>query len=271
MRTALFTTSIGLGDIINVKGTLDPIKDQFSEIRINFHRDIIQRVQRNADYNKFLDDLGVLFFSEYPYILDNGSHYHHIGGDPFTDNGIIPTKPELGHILCKGTPLNLGEEYVVLTTKIRSMPRRCWNAKELWDTIRQISVKYKIVVLGEKIVEMNADHLSLGADNIYGIYQDILSNIPNDRIVDLTFPSLGITSPILSRVQQDCLIMQDAKFVITLGIGGNFTMANAVAKTIGFRVDHDSIGNVIYDGKIYPNNMVTRNWGLFIKKLKENQ
>src|SRR6202041_1585434 len=93
MKSVLMTTSIGLGDIINLKGTMDPIKNQYSEIIVNFHRPIIQRVKRNIDYNDFLDQIGDLFFSESPYVLDNGIHFHNLNGDPFTDNDIKPTKP----------------------------------------------------------------------------------------------------------------------------------------------------------------------------------
>lgn len=268
MRNILITTPIGLGDLIYLKGSLDPIKDQFSEIRINFHRDIIQWFKKNDDYNKFLDEIGNLFFSELPYVLDSGNYPFRPSPETYANYKIIPQKPALSHLLCKGQPLDVEEEYIVLTTKIRYLSREGFNGPQLWDIIRQLSQKHKIVVLGEKQVEMNGEYLIDTSRYVYSIYPDIIANVPADRLIDLTISSLGITSPVLSQIQQDCLIMNKAKFIITLGIGGNFCMASAVGNIIGFRIDNEPIANIIYDGKTYPNCFISREWNPFIQALQ---
>ena len=93
---------------------------------------------------------------------------------------------------------------------------------------------------------MNPGYMEIGKNDVYSIYDSIIANVPADRIIDLSVPALGISSPKLSNIQQDCLIMSQAKFVVTLGVGGSFCMATSVASTIGFRLDDDSIANVVF-------------------------
>jgi hypothetical protein len=269
MRTLSATVSIGLGDIIYFKAAFDRVKSEFSEIRLNFHRHIIGSAGRNLDYNKFLDDIGQLFFSEPPYVISNTVLPLTENTRIYTDNKISPCKPELGYLLCKGTPLDLGEPYIVLTTKLRYFPRPTFDqyANGIWEILKELSQKHKIVVLGEREVEMNTEYLCHTSNIIYSIYDDIMANIPKDRLVDLTIPALGITSPSLSQIQQDCLIMREAKFVMTLGVGGNFCMATAVANTIGYRVDGEEIADMIF-AQTYPNAIITKDWSLFSETLK---
>jgi hypothetical protein len=269
MRKMALTIPIGLGDLIYLKGSLDPVRDQFSEIRFRFGRHIISGFGRNNDYNKFLDDIGQLFFSEPPYILDDGAYPFVENISIYSNHGIIPQKPELAHLLCQGISIEDGYEYIVMTTKLRYFPRNSFNniSTKLWNTLRALAEKYKIVVLGEREVEMNKEYLHHTSQHIYSIYNDIVSNIPSERLVDLTIPALGITSPTLSQVQQDCLIMRNAKLVLTLGVGGNFCMATAVANSVGYRVDSEPIADEVF-AKEYPNAFITKDWNKFIQRLE---
>jgi hypothetical protein len=139
----------------------------------------------------------------------------------------------------------------------------------LWKIVNKVlqDRHYKLVVLGEKVVEMNPEYQHYTDRYIYSIYQDIMSHVGADRIVDLTFPALGITSPNLTQFLQDCLILNQAKFVITLGVGGNFCMATAVANTIGYRLDNDEIADLIFKNEL-PNAFVTKEFDRFINRIK---
>lgn len=270
MRNLAITIPIGLGDLIYIKAALDSIKNQFSQIKINFNKNIIKSVGRDLEYCQFLDEIGQLFFTEAPYSLDDTTHTFCEYIRLYMDNKISPCKPELGHLLCKGVSLQIDGEYIVLTTKTRYFSRDIFDrhAQELWNTIKSLSKKYKIVILGEREVQMNIEYQYHGDKYIYSIYDDIKKNVDHNQLIDLTIPALGITSPTLSKIQQDCLIMKEAKFVITLGIGGNFCMATAVANTIGYRVDDEPIADMVFN-KEYSNAMITKNWTTFINKLKE--
>jgi|SRR5579859_935428 len=269
MKALGVSIPIGLGDIIYLKGAFEKIKSQYSCIGINFNRNIINSIDRDPKYNTFLDDIGQLFFSEYPYKL-NGNYpfYEHIL--IYTNFGILPQKPELSHLLCKGNPLQLDSEYIVITTKLRYFPRGTFDSYSpiLWNIVAQLTKKYKLVVLGERQVEMNQEYQHHTSQHIYSIYESIKNNVASDKLVDLTIPALGITSPTLVQIQQDCLIMNQAKFIITLGVGGNFCMATAVGNTIGYRVDEEPIADIVFNQE-YPNAVVTKSWDRFIQKLKE--
>jgi hypothetical protein len=266
MKTFKATIHIGLGDIIYTRGQFDPVKHLYDRIEISFNKMLYGLHDDN--YPIFLNDLGKLLFSEHPYVLTDADHPHLNPVDMAKE--AKPCKPDLKNILCKGNSLNLGSEYIVLTTKLRYFRRNIFNSlsNELFNTIKELSNKYKIVVLGEKIIEMNNEYKFWGNNEIYSIYDDIIKNIPADKLVDLTIPALGITSPKLSQVQQDCLIMKEAKLVISLGVGGNFCMATAVANTVGYRTDNDPIANAAFDRE-YPDAIITKNWTYFIETLKK--
>jgi hypothetical protein len=269
-----------LGEIINIKYHLDLIKNQYDQIKLSFHTKLWEGglhmeapdwPHKKQLWDKLLADLGKLFFSEPPYILELDSPVY--GGDCgvlVQKLGLTPQKAEMAHFLCKGAPLNLGEEYIVITTKLRQLEKYLFLplSVELWKVLRELSKKYKIVVLGERVVEMRKEYDNIKS-SVFGIYEQIIANLPADRIVDLTVPALGETVSDITQIQQDCLIMNEAKFCITLGIGGNTCMAQSVAKmVIGFRTDTAIFADIIYS-KEYPNAIVTKNWLHFIKTLKK--
>jgi len=271
MSILRITIPIGLGDIIYVKAMLDAIPNRYDQIKIKYHREIIQSYKFDPGYNKFLDDIGALFFSNPPYVITEEP------GIPFyglvsicQDHGITPVKPRLQHLMCKGEPLQIDGEYIVMVTKVRYLSRHLLDTKvmEMWNIIKQLSTKYKIVILGEREVQMHAGYVQIGTNDVYSIYDSIKHHVPEDRIIDLSIPALGISSPSLSQIRQDCLIMNKAKFVITLGVGGGFCMATAVANVIGYREDSDSIANVVFSSE-YPDAVVTGSWNRFIYKLGE--
>ena len=272
MSILSITVPIGLGDIIYLKAMLDTVKHRYSQIKIKFHREIIQSYLFDPRLSHFLNEIGTLFFSEPPYVLTDEP------GIPFygmvsicNDNNIVAIKPNLRHLLCKGEPLELDTEYIVIVTKVRYLSRDKLDTRvnEMWHLIQELSKKCKIVILGEQQVEMNPGYMEIGKNDVYSIYDSIIANVPADRIIDLSVPALGISSPKLSNIQQDCLIMSQAKFVVTLGVGGSFCMATSVASTIGFRLDDDSIANVVF-GNCYesPDTFICKDWDRFIHHLR---
>jgi hypothetical protein len=267
-----------LGEILTIKFYLDQVKHQYSKIILSFHKQLWDVAvhteapgwkEKEILWSKFLDQLGELFFSEPPYVLEPistkyGGNVEHI----LEACHLTPKKIEMGHLLCKGTSLNIGE-YLVLTTKVREADRHIFAplSIQFWHTLRNLSAKYKIVILGERQVEMRKEY---GNDKnvVYSIYEDAICNLPKDRIVDLTVPALSETVTDLAKLQQDCLIMKEAKCVITVGIGGNFTLATAVSNlAVGFRTDKNVYGDVVFN-RDYPNAIITKDWNRFIEVLK---
>lgn len=269
-----------LGEIINIKYHLDLVKNQYDKIILSFHKQLWSEglhteapdwEEKRKLWDKYLLDIGKLFFSEPPYVLLNVStKWGGDAGDLIRKLKLTPQKATMPHLLCKGASLNLGEEYIVITTKIRYLDKKIFypHSISLWQTLNELSKKYKIVILGERVVEMRKEYLS-SQNSIFCIYDQIISNLPQERLVDLTVPALGETVSDLKQIQQDCLIMNEAKFVVNLGIGGNSCMSLASAKmTIGFRFDNIWLSDFLYHNKEYPDAIVTKDWDHFIKTLK---
>jgi hypothetical protein len=279
MKTLSLSIPTSLGEIINSKWHLDTVKNQYAIININFntsiwdvclHTEALDWEYKKSLWNKFLDDIGNLFFSERPYLINRKINY------PFFDVGrlverlnIFPQKAEMGYLLCDGYSLNLEEEYIVITTKARQLNKSIFFSKspQLWNVLYKLSQKYKIVILGERLVEIRKEYGDGAA--VFSIYEQIIVNLPNDRILDLTVPALGETVADLKDIRQDCLIMKEAKFVITLGVGGNFCMSTASSNmSVGFRTDDLEFTNAIYK-KEYPNAIITKDWSYFIQTLEK--
>src|SRR5271166_865391 len=116
MRKTQISIAIGLGDHIMVRGYMDTIKDQFSEIRISHHNPILSTYRNNDQkYRDFMTDLGKLIFSEKPYIFESTQYKHRSQPEIIKEFNITPQKPNLSHLLCRGDLLNLQEPYIVLT------------------------------------------------------------------------------------------------------------------------------------------------------------
>lgn len=268
-----------LGEIINFKQHLDSVKDGYDQIKLGFatglwddglHTESPDWAEKKVLWEKYLFDIGQLFFSEPPYVLEKPNKWGGSIESLIERYSITPQKCEMAHLLCKGTPLNLGEDYVVVTTKVRGINPNFFQQKssELWNTLRQLSQRNRIVILGERKVEIRKEYeanYNSGRESLpFGLYDDIIANVPANRITDLTVPSLGETVSDLSQVQQDCLIMNQAKCVICVGIGGNSCLANAVSNmSVGFRMDNISFGDAVFTRE-YPNCIVTKNWPYFI-------
>lgn len=270
-----------LGEIINFKWHLDLVRPNYDKIVVSFHTDLLKTglhsttpdwAHKQALWNKYLTDIGQLFFSEPPYErLPTSKKF---GGDIthlIAKLHLRPRKAELGHLLCRGTPLNIGE-YVVITTKTREIQRAQFDqiAPRFWEVMKAILPKYKIVILGEKKVEIRKEYERLRI-RPFGLYDDIIKHLPpnTSQIVDLTVPALGEVVSDLKQIQQDCLIMQQAKFVISFGIGGNHCLSTAVSNmAIGYRTDNVEYNNTIFDNKEYPNAIITKDADRFLGALK---
>ena len=267
MRLFQAALHTGIGDVIMAKTQIEPVKSNFDRIEMTFSKYWLSMHDQN--YTEFLNNLWKLLFTDPVYVLTEGS-FPLLSPMDFHNQGFPLQEPRLGHLLCNGTSLNLGSDYIVLTTKIRYLSKTQLKniSNELWQTINLLSQKYKIVILGERTVEMSTEYLIHTSEQIFSMYDDIIRNVPADKLVDLSIPALGITSPDLKQFQQDCLIMKEAKFVVTFGVGGNFCMATAVANTVGYRQDTHDIFEIIYN-RVNNKNVIAKDFSKFISTLKQ--
>lgn len=266
----------GVGDFLIPRILLDNIKNNH-DIYVSYNRKIVEEFKNDDPaYHSFLQQLGELVFNRPPFRF-TAETYPWVGPiqllDIYKKYPNVPLiRPNLEYY-CQGTPLPITEEYLVLTTKIRILPKNHLLPllTRLWRTLN--SSKYKIVILGEREIEQSKEYSIPGLSNvIYGIYDQAKANLAADKVIDLTIPALGITVPSLEHIRQDMLIMKNAKATITFGCGGNFWMAVSVSNTIGYRRDNEYPTTQINDLICHPNfhrdNLITNDWSKFIEKLR---
>ncbi|HEY5267660.1 MAG TPA: hypothetical protein VII94_00820 [Candidatus Saccharimonadales bacterium] len=273
MKKLDLTLALGIGDNLVVRTYFNTIKHNYEQINITHSKPILQIFRDNdREYAKFVTEMGNLLFTQPPYRYNGWSNNYPVNVSQIVkDLKIIPIKPDLDHLLCVGTSLNLKEEYIVVTTKARCFNRSKFYplSVHLWGALKKLSEKYKIVILGEREVEKSKEYtMGINRDYVFGIYDQLITNIPADRIIDLSVPALGISVPEFSKIKQDCLIMKNAKAVVTLGIGGNLWLSAISSNmTIGYR---DDAGDQVMDtitNPSFPSMFLTKNFPEFIKKL----
>jgi len=269
MSKLAFEICIGLGDNLVIRIYFDTVKHLYDEIRISHSKEVVS-IYRDNDpaYYKFLDDIGTLLFSEPPYIFTHDKYPPIQRVHEIMTRARVPKKPNLDKCLCVGQSLNLEQEYIVLTTKVRCLSKTEFGSisSRLWAAIKRLSQKYKIVILGEREVEESKEYVGQ-KDTIFSIYESIISNLGKECLIDLTVPALGITTPELPKLQQDFLIMKEAKVNIAIGIGGNFWMSAAVGNTICYRVDDDTTIDLVSNPE-FPTMFATKNFQDFLNKLE---
>jgi hypothetical protein len=227
LKLALY---LGIGDIVLSKAALDSIKNQYDEIYISPYIALLEqfRPENQKEYLQFIKEFFTLLFSEPPYIITDDQSY-----SPFCPIAPI-VKPNLVKYLCTSTSIpDIPKPYFVLTTKVREYPYDVFEQDqlEIIRLLQKISLKYKPVILGERVVGMNAEYKSHGSNNIYSLYDTYKNNLD---CLDFTFPEVGITSPSLESIKSDCTIMHGAKFTFSVGLGGNLLLALSVGKVIGW-------------------------------------
>jgi hypothetical protein len=249
----IITTALGIGDLLYLKAAIDHAGKTFD---INPAMGLIKWCQRNADYADFTTQLCQLLFPGH--VVDNGPEFKSMV-EVYHQHGLQCVKPNLAELLPQGQSLQ--KDYLVMTTKVRYLSKEQYKLDQLLQTIGN----RQVVILGEREVELNLEYQidqSRGCAP-HSIYSELMK-LPNK--MDLTIPALGITSPDLIQYRQDALIMKEAKKIITLGIGGNFTTAISVGKTISYRPNSEWYSDHIFQ-KTYPDNFLTGHWPTFLQEI----
>lgn len=257
MKTTGFTIAVGLGDAIFIAAALNAIKDKYDKIYINPALHLAQSYKDNGvEYSAFYLKILSLLFTDPKFIINDTSKTFPYITTKTLFNTITPILPRFSKELTLESNQKIEGEYVVVTTKVRQLSRSLYDKTntQFLNAINTLSKKYKVVIIGEKIVEMNTEYKAYGPEYIYNIYDDLLKI---NNVIDLTIPKLGITVPEIENLKKDCSIMRDAKCVITFGCGGNFVLAIAVSNNfIGYRHDDYSFIDIALRNQ---NKIVTTN------------
>ena len=114
------------------------------------------------------------------------------------------------------------DNYVVLFTKVREYDRNMFNnlSKEFYMKLN--SMNYKIVIMGEKKVIYDGEYGLLGKNIVYSLYDDFISNISSEKIIDLTKDDYSPNNISLENILNDLSLISNSKKMILIGCGGFF-------------------------------------------------
>lgn len=265
---------VGIGDLIYIKSQLDLAKDNFDQINITFDDWVLSTYREDKyQYIDFLNQFSKLLFNDPFYKLNKGIFKFKTQMDIYQEYNLPPVIPNLKNILPLDKKNDFNYKYIVINTKCRylNIANYAEIYDEFWIIVKLIAKKYKIIVLGERVVEETKEYKIHGKDNVYSIYSDVLKNIPHDCLIDLTVPKLGITTPNLNKIRYDASIMRDAEFVINLGLGGSFCIASSVANLICYRFDNDLVADFLFgDYRAHNSSLITKNKKIFLEELKRH-
>lgn len=219
------TINGGIGDLIHSKAMLDGHRHRYEEIAVGIDHQKVAEA-RSPEYLRFANLLLSTLFQEPPYTVARGKDGAGMTPQSLAAHGWPVLMPDL-----RGT---LGESdesspYIVVTTKIRGWPRfRYLEIRDEFLTILEaIALRMPVVLVGEREIGTNAEYEHHGEDLIYSIYDD-LAGLTS---IDMTVPELGHTPPTWPTFVEHCRVMQGAERVLTLGTGGNVSMAMAFGRT----------------------------------------
>lgn len=275
MSNLSLVINCGLGDAFISRFLLEDIKSKYEEIIVYYNKDVLESYRNNEqEYYSFTHQIGTMVFNQTPLIYGGFKYFEPNLGDIHEFdlmsnkyNQQPVSRPNLSYY-CVGNPLDIGE-YIVITTKVRMLHKNLFLVlhSQFWEIINNSS--YKVVLLGEKIVETNLEYSGL-PNQVYSIYDIIINNVMPEKIVDLTIPALGKTSPNFNQMRQDLLIMQNAKRNVIFGEGGNLWMSLAVGNTLAYRQsnDDDPVGKTVRLLSNYQETFITKNWDQFIERSK---
>ena len=229
----------GIGDIIASKSVL---LDRAPLINVKINEGCLG-LRGGADYRVFLQNFAKLLFCEPEFCFQG------FGPEPptgWSDFGLDPKRLPFQTKLHENIQSPVSGKYICITTKSRG-PNGSTFFKEheiLVDGLKKISNNIKIVLLGEKEIEVNSEVAYLKNFNMISNIYDMAITIPG--IIDMTIPKLGLTSPTFDVFQRDCACMANSIAVINSGQGGNTVFSSAVARTVNLVENTTDPKNVYY-------------------------
>lgn len=274
MREYSLKINLGIGDIIYTKAALDNVKSKFDIINISPNYSVIDQYRGgNKKYRKFVDGLFFLFFNEEPYKIVNDQSLSLKSLIHLMEDGITLCKPDLINYLVDPTLYypKQTKDYITVSTKVRGLNAVDYVLKYrhlFIETLQSLEAHYSVFIIGEKRIGMNVEYLH-HINHIFSIYDDLKFSLRTPY--DITVNELGITSPNLVQLKDDCSLMSMAKTNICLGIGGNFGLAASVGNLINFRAtkgDAVDCTSIMYKNEINDRVFSTDNFELFINKLE---
>ena len=227
MRLAV-TINAGIGDIIHCHAMLDAERHRYERIEVGLNERGLEQA-RNAAHIGFARRLAALLFSGPPFVLtDEADPDGGLTPQQLCHHGFQPLPPDLRRVL----PL-AGEApppFVAVSAKVRGWPRHEYEAirETFLGLLEDISLRLPLVLVGERVLSLTREYAESHCGRVYSIYDD-LSRL---TCIDNTFPEFGESPAGWDQFRSDCTTIYHAERVITLGSGGNVSMAMACGRCL---------------------------------------
>lgn len=128
-------------------------------------------------------------------------------------------------------------EKIILHTKVRQLHYYYYDIMkaDFYNVLN--SGSKQIILMGEKEIEYEGkEYRDLGNRRVYSIYEDAIKFIKPEKILDLTVPKLGTTTPNIEKLIEDMNIMAGHKN-ICFGSAGNVSICCCVGDTLSYSSD----------------------------------
>lgn len=260
------TINGGIGDLIHCHAMFEAAKDRFDDIEVIMDEHSLAAA-RNAQHIAFARRLLSLLFRGPLYRIGSDERGDSVGMTPqsLRQFGLAAAAPDLRDVL----PIAGVEPpppFVAVSTKVRGWSRCEYEAirPELLRLLEAISRRVSLVLVGERVLSMVPDYVANHAGRVYSIYDD-LKALP---CVDATFAEFGEAPAQWEQFRSDCTTMAHAERVITLGSGGNVSMAMACGRCLAM-IGGTEMGEFFEEMPAVPRLTLCKSVGEYLAELEE--
>lgn len=237
-----FISNIGIGDLIIFCSNVLLRVPKNKQIIIKFDSQTFLKY-KNDKYKKICFDILYYLLSDYSIIIsDEDSENFNLWYpdakiyQQLSDNEFL--EKHFNQKFNKQTIEGYSDSIVVVT-KVRDLSRSSFNSISTGFFKKLNNSKSKIILIGERNVYLNQEYERLGDQNVYSIYDDLIKNIDNEKIIDLTKEDYNSDNSNFCDFLEKTNIIYNSKSTIVFGGGGffcaSFFFSNFISLTIETR------------------------------------
>lgn len=222
------TINAGIGDIIHSHAMFEACRPRVTEVALAVDHAALRSV-RNDTHSEFATRLSQFVFRE-PFYTLGPQRTDGMTPQQLAGAGLPIAVPDLRAVLPIQTVEKPPIPFVVVSTKVRSFRRDRYLAirKQFLAALAALAERITLVLVGERVLSLTPEYQGHGDGFAYSLYDD-LKTLP---CVDATFPEYGNVPAQWDQFRSDCTTMHHAERVITLGTGGNVSMAMACGRCL---------------------------------------
>lgn len=218
---------IALGDLTFFCGEILSRHKKEDIININIDNSITKWYRNDSDeyknfclkYIKFiLNDFNIKKFNS-----EKNNTHNWYSNPAYISNMFVDKKVRsiIKEKLTSGTPKLDSSLSIVLFTKTRGLHKSIYDSfsKKYFEALNTLD--YNFILLGEKKVTYVGEYYNKNFE-IYSLYDDYISNLPKEKIIDLTFDEFDPSKITIESVVSDLSLISNSKKMIMIGGGGFF-------------------------------------------------